>query len=74
MMKCSKCDVDAAMYRATVRVCPKCGAILDANELFRLLEELKISKKSKRFIKEEIQTRMVFNRVLKPPKAPSTTT
>lgn len=74
MMKCSKCDVDSAMYRATVRVCPKCGAILDANELFRLLEELKISKKSKRFIKEEIQTRMVFNRVLKPPKAPSTTT
>lgn len=73
MMKCSNCHVDSAMYRATVRVCPKCGALLDADELFRLFEKLKISKKSKTLIKKEIRARMFYYKVLlKSPKASST--
>lgn len=43
--KCPKCNVDSATYRAQVKVCPKCHSILDAQELFRLLEQMGMSKK-----------------------------
>lgn len=44
MKKCPKCNVDSAMYRATVEVCPSCGRILNAEELFKLLGELGVAK------------------------------
>jgi len=42
--KCSKCNVEASMYRATVYVCPKCNTIVNAEELFKLLESIGIEK------------------------------
>ena len=53
MVKCPKCDVYPAIHRAEVRVCPKCGRILDAKELFRLLETLGFTEKTIERIKEE---------------------
>lgn len=61
MIKCPNCDVCSAMHRATVRVCPKCGDILDAEELFRLLKELKIIETLIEKIKAEIAYEQVFS-------------
>ena len=59
-IKCPKHHVDSAIYRATVRVCPKCGDILDAEELFRLLEELKIDKA----LIEKIRSAILYKNIL----------
>jgi len=45
MRKCSKCDVEAAMYRATVYVCPNCHSIVNADDLYKLLEGIGIERK-----------------------------
>ena len=57
MMKCPKDKVDSATHRATVMVCPKCGRILDAKELLRLLKLLGFSKKLIEQVRSEIKTR-----------------
>ena len=54
MKKCPKCNVDSAMYRATVRVCPNCGRMLDAEELFRLLGELGVAKDTIQGVKHQL--------------------
>ena len=56
MMKCPKDKVDSATHRATVMVCPKCGRILDAKELLRLLKLLGFSKKLIEQVRSEIKT------------------
>jgi len=61
MMKCDKCHVDSAMYRATVMVCPKCHGILNAEQLFQLLEKLRISKELVEQIKKEIVLEITFS-------------
>ncbi len=45
------------MYRATVYVCPKCNKIVNAGELFRLLESIGIEKK----IIDKVQSSIVAN-------------
>lgn len=45
MRKCPECEAEASMYRATVYVCPKCGSIINAEELFRLLERIGVKRK-----------------------------
>lgn len=57
MIKCPKCKKYPAIHRAEVRVCPKCGDILYADELIRLLEELGISKELIEKIQGEIVLR-----------------
>jgi transcription initiation factor IIE alpha subunit len=59
MLKCPKHE-EYSLHRANVRVCPKCGRILDANELFRLLKELGISDDLIKKIEEEISVREVY--------------
>ena len=59
MMKCPECDVYSSMYRAVVRVCPKCGRVLDAEELFRLLETLGLTEETIEKIKKEYITKRV---------------
>ena len=54
MMKCSKCKVDSAAYRAEVMVCPKCGRILNADQLLQLLKKLGMSKELIKQVKTEI--------------------
>ena len=60
MIKCPKDNVYPALHRATVRVCPKCGDILDAEQLFRLLKELKIDKE----LIEKIRSAVFYNNIL----------
>ena len=43
MSKCPKCHRDTATHRANVRVCPKHG-ILNPEDLYRLLNNLKVNK------------------------------
>jgi len=43
-----------AIHRAEVRVCPKCGYVLDADQLYRLLRELEINDK----LIDQIRTRI----------------
>ncbi|MDH5687038.1 MAG: zf-TFIIB domain-containing protein [Candidatus Bathyarchaeota archaeon] len=54
MRKCSKCDVEAAMHRATVYACPNCGSIVNADELYKLLEGIGIEKKVIEKIRSDI--------------------
>ena len=54
MMKCSKCKVDSAAYRAEVMVCPKCHRILDADQLLQLLRKLSMSNELIEQVKKEI--------------------
>lgn len=61
MIECLKCNADSAMYRATVWVCPSCGDILNAEQLFRLLENLEISKRLARRIRIEIAFKRMFS-------------
>lgn len=44
MRRCSKCDVEAAMHRATVYVCPNCESIVNADELYKLLKGIGMEK------------------------------
>jgi len=57
MMKCPKDKVDSAAHRATVMVCPKCGRILNAKELLRLLKRLGFSKKLTKQVRTEIKSK-----------------
>jgi len=41
-------------------VCPKCGAILDAEELFRLLKRLGISKRLVEGVQNEIDNKKLM--------------
>jgi len=61
MMKCPKDRIDSAMHRATVMVCPKCGRILDADELLRLLKKLGLSNELIKEIKKEMTFHKVFH-------------
>jgi Zn-finger nucleic acid-binding protein len=61
MLKCPKCGVDSAMHRATVRVCPECGRILDAEELFRLLKELGVSEDTIEKVKNAFQWKRILS-------------
>jgi len=56
MMKCPKDKVDSATHRATVMVCPKCGRILNADELLRLIKKLGLSREVIEQVKKEITT------------------
>jgi len=57
MKKCPKCNVDSALYRAIVEVCPNCGRMLDAEELFRLLGELGVPKDAIESVKRQLLVR-----------------
>jgi len=57
MMKCPKDKSDAAVHRAKVMVCPKCGVILDAEELLRMLKRLGISKRLVEGVQSEIDSK-----------------
>lgn len=52
-MECPKHNAYST-HRAEVRACPKCGRILDAEELYRMLESLGISQDTIEKVKEEI--------------------
>jgi hypothetical protein len=54
MMKCPKDKVYSATYRAEVMVCPKCGRILNADQLLQLLKKLGVSKELIKQVKTEI--------------------
>ena len=54
MMKCRKCNKDSAAYRAEVRVCPQCHAVLDAEQLLKLLKRLGINGTVLKRIKKKI--------------------
>ena len=60
MIKCPKDNVYPFLHRATVRVCPKCGDVLDAEELFRLLKELKVDKE----LIEKIRSAILYKNIL----------
>ena len=60
MMKCPDCDRDSALHRATVRVCPECGRVLDAEDLFRLLKEIGVSKNTIKQIKTGFRFRVIL--------------
>ena len=60
MIKCPKDNVYPSLHRATVRVCPKCGDVLDAEELFRLLKELKVDKE----LIEKIRSAILYKNIL----------
>lgn len=62
MLKCPK-HKEYSLHRVTVRVCPKCGSILDANELFRLLKELGISDALIKKIEDEMSILEVCRRI-----------
>lgn len=53
-MKCPKCKRDLATYRAEVKVCPQCHSMLDAEQLLKVLKELKISNECIREIKRRV--------------------
>ena len=59
MRKCPKHKLDRAILRAKVEVCPKCGAILHAEELFRLLREAGIDGGLEERLEEKIKAKNV---------------
>jgi hypothetical protein len=62
MMKCPKDKVNSAVHRATVMVCPKCGRILNAKELLRLLKRLGFSKRLVKDVQTEIRKRNLMRK------------
>ncbi|MGB9134460.1 MAG: hypothetical protein WCC63_02575 [Candidatus Bathyarchaeia archaeon] len=59
MIKCSRCKADSAGHTASVRTCPKCGRVLEARQLVRLLKTLGCSKETTKKVKDELaSTRM----------------
>ena len=61
MMKCPDCGRDSALHRATVRVCPECGRVLDAEELFRLLKEVGVSEDTIKQIKTGFRFKAIIS-------------
>jgi len=62
MMKCPKDKVNSAVHRATVMVCPKCGRMLNAKELLRLLKRLGFSKRLVKDVQTEIRKRNLMRK------------
>ena len=61
MMKCPDCGRDSAMHIAAVMVCPGCGRVLDAKELFRLLEELGVTQDTIEKVKNEFRWKTILS-------------
>jgi len=56
MKKCPKCKRDSATHKIIVEVCPECGCILEAENLYKKLRQLGISQDVIDKIKCEIRT------------------
>jgi len=49
------------MHIAAVMVCPGCGRVLDAKELFRLLEELGVTQDTIEKVKNEFRWKTILS-------------
>jgi hypothetical protein len=63
MLKCTKCDRELSEHKATVRACPNCGRILDAEPLFRLLKELRFSEEAISKIRDEYTVMRLVDKI-----------